>query len=222
MIGERVEGVSARPRPPTSATKCSGPKTSACRARAAAMRSITCRLSVRKGEIVGLYGLMGAGRTEFLECVMAQHPPSGGRLFVDGRAAGRTRRGRPDRARYCADPRGSQARRPGADHVDPRKPDAVVAWADFTRLFHLDLKAEARQGDGIRQAADDQGRQPRKSGLQPVGRQPAEGGDRQGADDQAEDPADGRTQPRASTSAPRPKCSAPCATWPPRGWASCS
>lgn len=41
-------------------------------------------LSVRAGEIVGLYGLMGAGRTEFLECVMAQHPASGGRIFVAG------------------------------------------------------------------------------------------------------------------------------------------
>jgi erythritol transport system ATP-binding protein len=56
-------------------------------------------LSVRSGEIVGLYGLMGAGRSEMLECIMAQHPQSTGRLFIDGRpvgertVSGRIRRG---------------------------------------------------------------------------------------------------------------------------------
>ena len=42
-------------------------------------------LSVRAGEIVGVYGLMGAGRSEFLECVMGRHPLASGRIFVDGR-----------------------------------------------------------------------------------------------------------------------------------------
>lgn len=41
-------------------------------------------LSVQAGEILGLYGLMGAGRTEFLECIMAQHPESTGRFFIEG------------------------------------------------------------------------------------------------------------------------------------------
>lgn len=41
-------------------------------------------LSLREGEILGLYGLMGAGRSEFLECIMAQHPASTGRFFVEG------------------------------------------------------------------------------------------------------------------------------------------
>ena len=41
-------------------------------------------LSVRSGEVLGLYGLMGAGRTEFLECIMAQHPEATGAFYVDG------------------------------------------------------------------------------------------------------------------------------------------
>ena len=42
-------------------------------------------LRVRAGEIVGVYGLMGAGRSEFLECVMGRHPLASGRLFIDGK-----------------------------------------------------------------------------------------------------------------------------------------
>lgn len=41
-------------------------------------------MSVRKGEILGVYGLMGAGRSEFLECIMAQHPASSGSFYVEG------------------------------------------------------------------------------------------------------------------------------------------
>jgi erythritol transport system ATP-binding protein len=41
-------------------------------------------LSVRAGEILGVYGLMGAGRTEFLECVMGRHPLASGRLYIEG------------------------------------------------------------------------------------------------------------------------------------------
>ncbi|WP_137155066.1 sugar ABC transporter ATP-binding protein [Rhizobium sp. FKL33] len=41
-------------------------------------------LTVRKGEILGIYGLMGAGRSELFECVMGRHPLSSGRIFIDG------------------------------------------------------------------------------------------------------------------------------------------
>ncbi|SFR04976.1 sugar ABC transporter ATP-binding protein [Poseidonocella sedimentorum] len=42
-------------------------------------------MSVRAGEVLGVYGLMGAGRSEFLECVMGQHPTARGTIEVDGR-----------------------------------------------------------------------------------------------------------------------------------------
>lgn len=42
-------------------------------------------LKVRQGEIVCLYGLMGAGRTELLEAVAGRNPVSEGRILKEGR-----------------------------------------------------------------------------------------------------------------------------------------
>ncbi|MDQ0322478.1 erythritol transport system ATP-binding protein [Pararhizobium capsulatum DSM 1112] len=41
-------------------------------------------LNVRAGEIVCIYGLMGAGRTELLECVAGRLAASGGRILLEG------------------------------------------------------------------------------------------------------------------------------------------
>ncbi|AYG63305.1 sugar ABC transporter ATP-binding protein [Rhizobium jaguaris] len=42
-------------------------------------------LQVRAGEIVCIYGLMGAGRTELLECVAGRLRSDGGRVLLEGR-----------------------------------------------------------------------------------------------------------------------------------------
>jgi erythritol transport system ATP-binding protein len=42
-------------------------------------------LGVRAGEILGVYGLMGAGRSELLECVIGRHPHALGRIFIEGK-----------------------------------------------------------------------------------------------------------------------------------------
>jgi len=39
-------------------------------------------LNLRSGEVLGVYGLMGAGRTELLECLMGLHPEMTGRVFL--------------------------------------------------------------------------------------------------------------------------------------------
>ena len=41
--------------------------------------------SLKKGEILGIYGLRGAGRTELLECLSGIHPDAKGRIFLDGK-----------------------------------------------------------------------------------------------------------------------------------------
>ena len=42
-------------------------------------------LTLRKGEVVGLYGLMGAGRSEFVECLAGVRPEARGRIFLGGK-----------------------------------------------------------------------------------------------------------------------------------------
>jgi ribose transport system ATP-binding protein len=42
-------------------------------------------ITVREGEIVGLYGLIGAGRSEFVQSVFGRHPASSGRISWQGR-----------------------------------------------------------------------------------------------------------------------------------------
>jgi erythritol transport system ATP-binding protein len=41
-------------------------------------------LTLRRGEIVAIFGLMGAGRTELFECLMGQHPEASGEIHLDG------------------------------------------------------------------------------------------------------------------------------------------
>ncbi|MFV0503868.1 MAG: sugar ABC transporter ATP-binding protein [Lachnospirales bacterium] len=40
--------------------------------------------NLKKGEILGIYGLMGAGRTEIFECIMGLRPEHTGEIYVDG------------------------------------------------------------------------------------------------------------------------------------------
>ncbi|MES2665697.1 MAG: sugar ABC transporter ATP-binding protein [Pseudomonadota bacterium] len=100
-------------------------------------------LSLRAGEILGVYGLMGAGRSEFLECVMAQHPHSSGRFFVEGKpltepdVAGRIRRG------IALIP--EDRKRDGlVQMMAIRENITLSSLADFTTGFHLNLKSEAK------------------------------------------------------------------------------
>jgi erythritol transport system ATP-binding protein len=100
-------------------------------------------LSIRAGEIVGLYGLMGAGRTEFIECIMAQHPLSLGHFFVEGRplterdVTGRIARG------IALIP--EDRKRDGLVQIMAIRENLTLSALDqFVRGFHLSLKDEAQ------------------------------------------------------------------------------
>ena len=41
--------------------------------------------SLKAGEILGIYGLMGAGRSELLECIIGRHSHAGGAVFLNGK-----------------------------------------------------------------------------------------------------------------------------------------
>ena len=84
----------------------------------------TVSFTVRAGEIVGLYGLMGAGRTELLETLAGRLRPVSGHVTLDGRAA-RPAVDRPaPRRRRRAGSRGPPARRSRPVDVGRAEPHA--------------------------------------------------------------------------------------------------
>ena len=101
-------------------------------------------LSVKAGEILGIYGLMGAGRSEFFECVIGRHAHSTGKIFVDGEEIRAPRHHRGVSAGPCAHPGRPAARRPGAGPVDRLQPDAGEPWPIRKRLFHIDRRREKK------------------------------------------------------------------------------
>jgi len=50
--------------------------------------------NVRAGEVVGIYGLMGAGRTELMECLIGSRATIGGEVVINGKATKATVRSR--------------------------------------------------------------------------------------------------------------------------------
>ena len=78
-------------------------------------------LTVRAGEIVGLAGLQGSGRTELVEAVFGVHAFDRGTMALDGKTVTRAQPapGRPPPAR--AGHRGPQGQGPRPQPVDPRQ-----------------------------------------------------------------------------------------------------
>lgn len=50
----------------------------------AGKRAIDCSFSVRSGEILGFYGLVGAGRSELMKAIMGLDPMDAGEIYLNG------------------------------------------------------------------------------------------------------------------------------------------
>ena len=103
--------------------------------------------SVRAGEVVGIYGLMGAGRTELMECLIGSRATIGGEVVINGKTTKATVRSRM-KAGLALVPEDRQ--RDGLVQAQSVRDNIVLSI--LTRLSHVGMLSSARSA----QAAKDQ------------------------------------------------------------------
>ena len=175
----------------------------------------TVDLTLHAGEIVGLAGLVGAGRSGLLSTLFGLQKKGGGEVLVDGRASPHPPSARRDRGRVRARSRGPEIGRPRVDALRAGEPRH---GRELPRLPSLPRRHEAgaRAGEGVRRESADPHAFLRHAGARALGRQPAEGRHRQVARPAAEDLVARRADAAGSTSAPSRRSSASWATSPRR------
>ena len=100
-------------------------------------------LTLHTGEILGIYGLMGAGRSELFDCIMGRHGQASGKIFIDGqevRERDTTRRIRRGLALIPED-----RQREGLVTILSVASNLTLAsLRKFTKLFHIQDKEERK------------------------------------------------------------------------------
>ena len=186
------------------------------RPRRAAARCAAASFALRRGEILGFAGLVGAGRTELMEAMVGLRPRAGGAVRMAGQhaAAGPAARRRRGGLAYLTEDRRGKGL---LLRLAPR-PNLTLATLDrFRRGPFIDTAAEERGAGPRGRHVRHQDRRPGQPGAVAVGRQPAEAAVRQSAAGRAAR-GDGRTSRRAaSMSAPSSTSTASSPTSPPPG-----
>ena len=148
-------------------------------------------LTLRAGEIVGVSGLQGSGRTELLEAVFGVRPLTRGEMLLDGKPRAPALAARRDPRRPGADHRGPQGHRPRAQPDDPRQ-----RARRGPRVFPRRTRPARREVPGLLSSLDVSARAMDQEVAVPLRRQPAEGRPRPLAGHQPPRRADGRADPR--------------------------
>jgi len=151
--------------------------------------------SLAAGEIVGIYGLMGAGRTELLQSLLGERRDAVGRILLDGvRVDGKTIGARIERGLFLVP---EDRQREGLVQALSVKQNVSLASLDELGSFgSLSLRREAREVGVVVRERRRQGPRHQLSHHRAVGRKPAEGRRRKGTVDRSEGAADGRSPAR--------------------------
>ena len=131
-------------------------------------------LAVRAGEVVGLAGLVGAGRSEVARAIFGLSEPDAGSVMVDGRPlpSGRPRAAVRAGLAYVPEDRRGQGL------VMPFGIAPNISLASLDRVTRRLVLEYCRRGPArrpLRAVARHQGSESPAARLDPVGRQPAEG-----------------------------------------------
>ncbi len=78
-----------------------------------------------KGEVIGIYGLLGAGRTELFKGLVGLMPCQRGEVHLNGESIGKSRFQQRLKKGLALVPEDRQGRRRGADDVDSGQHDAL-------------------------------------------------------------------------------------------------
>ena len=140
--------------------------------RGAAVRDVS--LEIRAGEILGLAGLIGAGRTETARLLFGADRPDEGEILVDGKPVHLRGPQRCDRARHRDGSREQEGRGPAAPPLDPREHHALDARRATAWRASFGGRASAARAEPLRPPRRARHRH-RGDRRLPLGRQPAEG-----------------------------------------------